>query len=226
MAKVLSDEMAASFDTKIAIGEYGTQFFWFNPNEQKFEYALPLVSGGEYGGDTESFDAPELDGKTVFKVGGRTTIDDIPLTSNYTKARYIRWLQIVSSLKPQAYMEVYSDGSASMYAGTAGSPRITGGDVRTIETTIAPSNMVWINDVTNVTEAVDGDKTIDQINDLLDSVIKDNLGEDASLTTEIESGDALPFDEDTIPAKRIWAYQAAEDDEEVEGTTPAQPSNP
>ncbi len=210
MAKVLTEDMEASFDTKVAIGEYGTQFFWFNTTEQKFEYALPLVSGGEYGGDTETFDAPELDGKEIFQIAGRTTVDPVELVSNYTADKHERWLQILSNLKAQAYMEVYSDGSASLYAGTAGSPRITGGDVRQINVTIAPSNMVWINKITNVTNpanVLDGGDTITQINNLLDTVIKANLGDEASLTTQITSGGSMPIDYSTVPAKRDWAYQ-------------------
>ena len=87
----LTEDMRTSFDTEIAIGEYGTQLFWWNATSQKFEYALPLVSGGEYGGETETFEAPEMDLDYVPKISGRTTLDDITLTSNYTKDRYKRW---------------------------------------------------------------------------------------------------------------------------------------
>ena len=206
---VLTEDMEKAFDTTIAIGEYGTQLFWFNPasGAEKFEYALPLVSGGEYGGDTETVETPELDLDYVAKISGRTTLNDITLTSNYTKARYTRWLQILSNLKNQVYMEVFSDGSAVVYSGTAGRPTIQGGEVRQIETTVAPSNMIWVNDITSVTEAITGDKTIEQLNDILDAVVNEAQSKTTGLVTSIASGDALPMDYTTVPAKRDWAYQ-------------------
>ena len=149
--KQLTDEQKASFDNNPAIGEYGTQFFWYNTSTKKFEYALPLVSGGEYGGDTESFEAPEMDLDYVPKISGRTSLNDITLTSNYTSEKYSRWASILSSTTKNTYIEVYSDGSASMYSGTAGRPTIQGGDVRQIEVSISPSNMVWVSDVNKVT---------------------------------------------------------------------------
>lgn len=185
----LTNDMKASFDRIIAIGEYGTQFWWWNKTSQKFEYGLPLVSGGEYGGDTETFEAPEMDLDYVPKISGRTTLDDITLTSNYTKDRYKRWLQILSNTDIQAYLEVYSDGSASMYSGTAGRPTIQGGDVRQIETTIAPTNMIWIDDITNVTD-VEDESTVEAINNMLNP------------TTPFVSGFAIPFDDTTIPSQR------------------------
>lgn len=209
---VLTEDMEKSFDTTIAIGEYGTQLFWFNPQQTeqispKFEYALPLVSGGEYGGDTETVETPELDLDYVAKISGRTTLNDITLTSNYTKARYTRWLQILNNLENQVYMEVFSDGSAVVYAGTSGRPTIQGGEVRQIETTIAPSNMVWVNDIKNVTEAVAGDKTIEQLNDILDDVVNRANNITTGMTTKIVSGGEIPMDYSTVPAKRDWAYQ-------------------
>lgn len=206
---VLTEDMEKSFDTTIAIGEYGTQLFWFNPasGSEKFEYALPLVSGGEYGGDKETVETPELDLDYVAKISGRTTLNDITLTSNYTKARYTRWLQILNNLDNQVYMEVFSDGSAVVYAGTSGKPTIQGGEVRQIETTIAPSNMVWVNDIKNVTEAVAGDKTIEQLNDILNDVVNRANNITTGMTTKIVSGGEIPMDYSTVPAKRGWAYQ-------------------
>lgn len=195
------DEMSKSFDTNIAVGEYGTQLFWFNKTSQKFEYGVPLVSGGEYGGDTETIEAPELDLDYVPKISGRTTLNDVTLTSNYTKDRYRRWLQITSSTDNNVYLEVFSDGSAAMIAGTSGRPTIQGGDVRQIETTIAPSNMIWIEEVTNVTD-VEDENTVSAVNDLLDTIIG---GE--GLTSAIVSGGSLPFDADTLPTKRIQFFQ-------------------
>ncbi len=198
----------SNFDTTIAIGEYGTQLFWFNPSSssEKFEYALPLVSGGEYGGDTETFEAPELDLDYVAKLAGRTTLNDITLTSNYTKERYARWLEILNNVNKQVYMEAFTDGSAVVYAGTSGRPTIQGGDVRQIEVTVAPSNMIWIDDVTNITD----EDTIEQLNELLDDVVNKYNGSTSGMDDSISSGDALPIDEDTIPSKREWAYDAAQ----------------
>lgn len=193
MAKVMTDEMKTSLDTTIAIGEYGTQLFWWNSTSQKFEYALPLVSGGEYGGDTETFEAPEMDLDYVPKISGRTTLDDITLTSNYTKDRHKRWQEILSNTDANDYMEVYSDGSATMYSGTAGRPTIQGGDVRQIEVTIAPTNMIWIYDI----NSVDEDEYAE---------IKDMLG----LTAEYSSGYKIPFDTTTLPNKREQFFKGTE----------------
>ena len=226
---VLTDDARKAFDTTIAIGEYGTQLFWFNPDStsEKFEYALPLVSGGEYGGDTETIETPELDLDYVAKISARTTLNDITLTSNYTKARYTRWLEILNNRKNQVYMEVFSDGSAVVYSGTAGRPTIQGGEVRQIETTIAPSNMVWVNDITKVTEAIEDDGTIDQLNDMLDAVVNEFNDITSGLTTPIAENGALPIDDTTIPSKREWAYQGSTTEAEVEEeANPANPSNP
>lgn len=199
---VLTEKMEESFDTKIAIGEYGTQLFWYNPSAQKFEYALPLVSGGEYGGETETFEAPELDLDVVAKISGRTTLNDVTLTSNYTKDRYIRWLQILSNTDINAYMEVYSDGSATVYSGTSGKPTIQGGDVRQIETTIAPENMIWVDDITNITNPTDKEDTIGELNTLFKSLLPTE-----SSYTPLEAGNALPIDYSTVPSRREWAFK-------------------
>lgn len=188
----LSEEMRASFDANIAIGEYGTQLFWWNATSQKFEYALPLVSGGEYGGDTETFEAPEMDLDYVPKISGRTTLDDITLTSNYTKDRYKRWTEIISNTVNNNYIEVFSDGSATLYSGTAGRPTIQGGDVRQIETTIAPTNMIWVYDINDVSEEEYAE-------------IKDMLG----LTGEYSATYKIPFDTTTLPNKRDQFFKGA-----------------
>lgn len=211
----------SKFDTTIAIGEYGTQLFWFNPDDEKeeFEYALPLVSGGEYGGDTETFEAPELDLDYVAKLAGRTTLNDITLTSNYTKDRYARWLEILNNIDKQVYMEVFSDSSAVIYAGTSGRPTIQGGDVRQIEVTVAPSSMIWVDDVTKLTD----EDVIEQLNALLDDVVNKFNDITTGLTTEITENDPVPMDADSLPSKREWAYQGAAEEAEA---TPANPSNP
>lgn len=188
----LSEEMRASFDANIAIGEYGTQLFWWNATSQKFEYALPLVSGGEYGGDTETFEAPEMDLDYVPKISGRTTLDDITLTSNYTKDRYKRWTEIISNTVNNNYIEVFSDGSATLYSGTAGRPTIQGGDVRQIETTIAPTNMIWVYDINDVSEEEYAE-------------IKDMLGLDGEYSATYK----IPFDTTTLPNKREQFFKGA-----------------
>lgn len=122
-------------------------------------------------------------------------------------------------------MEVFSDGSAVVYSGTAGRPTIQGGEARQIEVTVAPSNMIWINDITKVSEAIEDDGTIDQLNDMLDAVVNEFNDITTGLTTPIEEDDALPIDDTTIPSKRLWAYQGeVEDDAEEEEVVI--PSNP
>lgn len=191
MDATLTDEMKKSFDTLPAIGEYGTQLFWWNKTTKKFEYAIPLVSGGEYGGDTETYEATELDLPYGFKIAGRSNLNDVTLTTNYTRDRYKRWLQILSNNfeDPAVYAEVFSDESAVVFSGTSGRPTIQGGDIRQIETTIAPMNMIWVDDVNKVTNPDEKHDTIQELNDLL------------GLT--LTSGAALPFDETTVPTKRL-----------------------
>ena len=184
-----------TFNSTVAIGELGTQFFWFNVESSKFEYALPLVSGGEYGGDTETFEAPEMDSDTVAKVSGRTTLSDLTFTTNYTAARYERWSQITDNTKPQVYCEVFSDGSAVVSNGTSGMPTIQGGDVRQIEVTVAPQGVVWLE---NVLKIADDDK-IEQINAMLKA-----QGAKTDVISKGEGSDvALPFDYNTLPNSRI-----------------------
>lgn len=198
----------SKFDTTIALGEYGTQLFWFNPkssdNEQtkpEFEYALPLVSGGEYGGDTETFEAPELDLDYVAKISGRTSLNDISLTSNYTKERYQRWVEILNNTKLQAYLEVFTDGSAVLYAGTSGRPTIQGGDVRQISVTIAPQNMVWVDDINSL-----GSDYVAEVNELIKSILPSDVS-----FTDLTAGKSLPFNATTVPTKREWAYDNTHD---------------
>jgi hypothetical protein len=192
----MSEVDKASFDTDIAIGELGTQFFFYNTTKAKFEYALPLADGGggEYGGDTETFDAPEMDLAYTPKISGRTSLNDIELTSNYTKDRYKRWLEILSNTKSNAYLEVYSDGSASVYSGTAGMPSITRGNPRTINATIAPENLIWVADINAVTEEEYAE-------------LKDMLGLEGDYT----SGYSIPFDYDSIPNKRVQFFQGEQE---------------
>lgn len=141
---------------KVAIGDIGTQLFWFDSTAGKFEYALPVTAGAEFGGDTESFDAPETDLDYVPKIGGRTTINDVAYTINYTKEKYARASEITSNTEPQTYMEVLSDGSAMIFTGTSGMPSVTSGDVRQITMTIVPSFILFVPDIYALTETETG----------------------------------------------------------------------
>lgn len=157
---------------------------------RKFEYALPVVSGADFSGDTESFDAPESDNPQVPKVSGRDSLSDIVYTSNLTPQRYNRWKEIVDSTDENTYIEVFSNGSAMMYTGTGGRPRIPSGDVRTIEQTIIPKKEEFIADIFNLSE--------DDVANIK-TMLKDKDGD----LTSISSGSALPIDVDTIPTGRI-----------------------
>ena len=183
------------FNAIVAIGELGTQFFWFNTDSKKFEYALPLVSGGEYGGDTETFEAPEMDDDTVAKISGRTTLSDLTYTSNYTASRYERWTQILDNTTPQVYCEVFSDGSAVLSNGTSGMPTIQGGDVRQIEVTVAPQGVVWVDNIFAVTD----DGKISELNAMFKAqgATEDVLAKGEGTSVE------LPFDYGTLPNNRI-----------------------
>lgn len=222
-------DLAKAFNAVIAIGDLGTQFFWFNSGFAEvevtadtfaglksslytledgvytpvggtatydssetyyqqvnaFEYALPVVAGAEFGGDTETLEAPESDDPTVAKISGRTTLSDVTYNANYNKTRYKRLLEVLDVKNVQTYMEVFSDGSAMVFSGTAGQPTIQSGDVRQIEFTIAPQNEYWVEDISSLTE-----DEIELVTPLLNNV---------SLT----SGDALPIDLDSIPSGRV-----------------------
>lgn len=140
----------------IAIGEIGTQLFWFNPTSSKFEYAVPVTAGAEFGGDAESFDAPETDLDYVPKVGGRNQINDIAYTSNYTKEKFKRIEEITDIDDAYTYMEVLSDGSAFIFIGTSGGPQKTNGDVPQINFTIVPSFKMWVYDIYALTSTETG----------------------------------------------------------------------
>lgn len=144
--------MADKEYTDIAISDIGTQFFYFNETNNIFEYAVPVTAGAEFGGDTESFDAPETDLNYTAKIAGRKNLNDLSYTSNYTKEKYARILEITGN-DTRTYMEVFNDGSAMIFQGTSGGPSITAGNVRQINFTIVPSFMQWMKDITNVSES-------------------------------------------------------------------------
>lgn len=212
---------------KVAIGDIGTQVFWFNnkyteidvvsaedfakkkdglytfanntytavgtdasysagttyyniPN--KFEYAVPVTAGAEFGGDTESFDAPETDLDYIPKIGGRTSINDISYTINYTKDKYQRLLDISNNTEMNIYMEVFSDGSGAIFQGTSGMPTITAGDVRQITWTVIASALVVVSDIFALT-----DKDIDRL---------------GVIDGEIYADEKIKIDATTIPTAR------------------------
>lgn len=117
--------MAEREYTNIAIGDIGTQFFWFNKDNTNqattgaFEYALPVTAGAEFGGDRESFEAPETDLDYIPKIGGRSSLNDIEYTVNYTKEKYARIIEITNQTVGQVYMEVFQDGSCAIFKGTS-----------------------------------------------------------------------------------------------------------
>lgn len=137
---------------KVAVGDIGTQLFCYNKEKDKFEYALPVTAGAEFGGDTESFEAPETDSDVVSKLVGRTTPNDVQYTINYTATKYERVLALSDNINTKTYMEVLSDGSAMIFDGTSGTPTITAGDVRQITWTIAPSAMAFVSDIYDLTD--------------------------------------------------------------------------
>lgn len=131
----------------IAVGDLGTQLFHFDDEIGKFKYALPVTAGAEFGGDTESYEAPETDLDYVPKVGGRRSINDIAYTINYTKDKYAQANKITDPVDEHTYMEVMKDGSAMIFKGTCAMPSITAGDVRQISMTIIPSHIKWVSNI-------------------------------------------------------------------------------
>ena len=91
-------------------------------------------------------------------------------------------------------MEVYADNSATLYSGTSGRPTIQGGDVRQIEVTIAPMNMVWVENINSIsdTDNADGVSELDEVNNILG--------------TSLTADSALPIDKSTIPTKRLQFF--------------------
>lgn len=142
--------MADTRFDKVAIGDIGTQLFHFDEDDSKFKYAVPVTAGAEFGGDTESFEAPETDLDYIPKVMGRKSLNDISYTINYTKEKYKAVRDIIDGTIAHTYMEVFSDDSAMIFRGTANEPTITAGDVRQMTVTIIPSYMKWVSDIRNL----------------------------------------------------------------------------
>jgi len=184
--------------TAVTLADYGLTVTGAPANEDTitvsysggtFEYAVPVTAGGEFGGDTESFDAPETDLDYVPKIAGRTSLNDIAYTSNYTKEKYARIVEITGNNTLQSYMEVLSDGSAVVFRGTSGRPTITAGDVRQINWTVVPQFMLWIEDIYDLT-----DTEIEKL-------------DEAMYTTGATS--EIKIDVETIPTERPEYYAKA-----------------
>ena len=180
----MADTYASLFNKKIAVGMLGTQLFVWNKTSKKLVYAVPITDdgGGEYGGDTESFEAPEADLARTPKIAGRQTLDDVTYISNYTADRYKRWREILHPTEPNTFVEVYEDLSAHIVRGS-GQFTARQGDPRTIEATVVPEGMGWVEDVTAITESEYAD-------------IKD-MFENAASAADIT------FDLTSIPANRV-----------------------
>ena len=173
--------MANTKFDEVAIGDIGTQLFHFNSTSGKFEYLVPVTAGAEFGGDTESFEAPETDLDYVPKVMGRKSLNDVEYTINYTSDKYavLRDIAKTGRVTAHTYMEVFSDNSAMIFRGTANDPSITSGDVRQMTYTIIPSYMKWISDIYNL-----------DTEDLL------------TLEEDWYTGTAIKLDTDSIPDAR------------------------
>ena len=175
---------AESFNKKIATGMLGTQLFVWDKKSKKLVYAVPITDdgGGEYGGDTESFEAPEADLARTPKIAGRQTLDDVTYISNYTADRYKRWKEILHPTEPNTFVEVYEDLSAHIVMGS-GQFTARQGDPRTIEATVIPEGMGWVEDVTSITSA--------------------EYTEIASMFQGASSASDIAFDLTSIPANRV-----------------------
>ena len=229
--------------TNIAIGDIGTQFFWFNKdnytkasitsdnfeaNKSKlfslsgktysplsseatfiagtdyylkgaFEYAIPVTAGAEFGGDRESFEAPETDLDYVPKIGGRNSLNDIEYTVNYTKEKYARIAEITNNTVGQVYMEVFQDGSCAIFKGTSGIPTITSGDVRQLTLGITPDFLVVIQDIYKLSSPDETSK-LDSLSSDLKALYATDADKYESLS--LYNGTKLIIDLDSIPTAR------------------------
>lgn len=191
--------------TKVAIGDIGTQLFVFNSKSlveseaggstptASFEYALPITAGAEFGGDTESFEAPETDLDYIPKVGGRKSFNDIVYTVNFTADKYARAEAIIDNTNPKTYMEVLSDGSAMVFQGVSSMPTLTAGDVRQITITIIPSFVKFIKNIFSL--------TTDEIKVLNALELKDESDEKLVFTSS-----GIPINQTSIPVAREEAH--------------------
>ena len=187
-------EQTFSQYTNIAIGDIGTQLFVYNKDTKVFEYFVPVTAGAEFGGDTESFDVPETDLAYIPKVGGRTSINDVAYTVNYTAEKYRRIEDKVKNTEENIYMEVLQDASAMIFRGTGGIPTLTSGDVRQINMTIIPSFLRLIKNIKDLEEA-----DINILNTLNNGVTS------AGIFYNAESGSIpahIRIDIDSIPTNR------------------------
>lgn len=187
--------MASRQYSQVAISDIGTQLFWFNKDTNKFEYAIPITAGAEFGGDTETYEVNETDLDYTAKVAGRTTLNDVEYSINYTGEKYARANEISGAgLGLQVYVETFNDGSAAVFSGTSGMPSITGGDTRGITITIAPNSVYVVQNIYKLT----GDDKL-ELDSLLDA---ENRAYYVDVTTASGTVTKLNIDIETIPGIR------------------------
>lgn len=169
--------------TEIAIPDIGTQLFYWNKTKKTFEYGVPVTAGAEFGGDMESFEVGETDLGYKARVPGLPSLNDIPYTVNYTANKYKRIREISDNTEINTYMEVMSDGSAFVFQGTsAGMPKVSAGDTKTIDWTIVPSAEAWVSNIYNLDE--------------------DDIAELGKIKETVYEGTAIKIDATTIPTAR------------------------
>ena len=135
--------------TDSAITDIGTQLFVLEGTIMN--YAFPVQAGGVFGGDTESYDAPDTDLNYIPKVSGRTSLNDVEYTINYSNERYAR-VQTFADSKDHIYAEIFNDGSGVVFKGTSGRPTINNDNPKTITHSVAPSFMQWVQNINALSE--------------------------------------------------------------------------
>lgn len=191
--------MAEREYTDIAINDIGTQLFIFNKETNKFEYCVPVTAPATFGGDTESTDAPETDLPYTPKIAGRTSLNDIEYTSNYTRDKYQR-INTFCDNKTHTYMEVMNDGSAMVFQGASGMPERGNETPIQINFTIIASFMQWIYDIKKLS---DHEKAV------LEALKLDGI---------VTEDGAIAIDETSIPTQRQLYYASSGSAEEEAGT--------
>lgn len=209
--------------TNIAVGDLGTQVFWFNKDSTfkdgaatggttgAFEYALPVTAGADFGGDTESFDVKETDYDKTLKIGGRTDVSNVEYTANYTREKYARAKTITSNVVGQVYIEVFNDGAAALFRGTCGMPSIQAGDVRPLGITIVPDYYYFVYDIYNLSTE---DKTeLTALANDLKELYKTKSKDYSTLALYDDTSSSLIIDTLSIPTARA-KYAASKTDAE------------
>lgn len=173
--------MADTFNqyTDSAITDIGTQLFVLEGTIMN--YAFPVQAGGVFGGDTESYDAPDTDLNYIPKVSGRTSLNDVEYTINYSTERYAR-VQTFADSKDHIYAEIFNDGSGVVFKGTSGRPTINNDNPKTITHAVAPSFMQWVKNINELS--------------------KDEQEELKSVSASLVSGTKLNVNPNSVPVSR------------------------